>query len=75
MRLGYTQTTDFVLVDERNRTVDPTCPVTGIVLSATGRAVSRTLAYLVSANSQHVSFRFQKSGAGQPIVFDLSGLG
>jgi hypothetical protein len=74
LRLGYTQTTDFVLVDNRGKTANPTCQVTGIVLSGSGRAVSRTLAYLISADSEHVSFRFQKSGAGQPIVFDLSAL-
>jgi len=74
LRLGYTQTTDFILTDDRGRRVDPECLVTGMVLSGSGRAVNRTLAYLIPAGSQHMSFRFQKSGAGQPIVFDLSGL-
>lgn len=73
LRLGYTQTTDFVLLDDQNRRLDPECQVNGIVLGE-DRPVTRTLAYLVPAGSQHVSFRSQKSGGGQPIVFDLSGL-
>ena len=73
LRLGYTQTTDFVLVNDQNRRLDPSCLVNGIVLGG-DRPVTRTLAYLVPATSQHLSFRFQKSGGGQPIVFDLAGL-
>ena len=74
LRLGYTQTTDFVLVSDQNRRLDPSCLVNGIVLGSGDSPVTRTLAYLVPATSQSLSFRFQKSGGGQPIVFDLAGL-
>jgi len=73
MRFGYTQTTDFVVVDDQNRRIEPSCGLWGIVLGE-DRPVTRTISYLVPADSQHVMFRFQKSGGGDPIVFDLSGL-
>jgi hypothetical protein len=81
-RLANPQITDFILMDGQNRRLDPRCQGNGnpniylnsFLNSNTGNASTLTLAYLVPSGSEHLSFRFQKSGGGRPIVFDLSGV-
>jgi hypothetical protein len=72
MRVGSVRTSDFVVVDEQNRRVDTACQTAGFIIGQ--NAILRTLGYLVPAASQHLSLRFQKAGAGDPIVFDLTDL-
>jgi hypothetical protein len=81
-RLANPHTTDFILMDDQNIRLDPRCQGNGtadIYLNSflnrnSGNASTLTLAYLVPSGSEHLSFRFQKSGVGRPIVFDLSGV-
>jgi hypothetical protein len=73
--LGRVTSTDFVLIDDRNRRVDTACPYAVFLISQVGRSANtRTLAYLVNVDTHRLMFRFQKAGGGQPITFDISGL-
>jgi hypothetical protein len=63
------QTTDFLLVDETNKRIDP---CTGTIF--VGPIVQPTLHYIVPRGSQRLTFRFEHVGAAGPITFELSNL-
>ena len=68
--LGSLKSTDFIVIDDGNRRIDSACAYSSLLVGENARTT--TLAYLIS--SELVTFRFQKSGGGDPIVFNLSGV-
>jgi len=68
--LGSVKSTDFIVIDDGNRKLDSACAYSVLLVGENARTT--TLAYLIS--SEFVTFRFQKSGGGDPIVFNLSGV-
>jgi hypothetical protein len=73
--LSAVKSSDFLLVDDRNRRIDTACQYAVLLLNIMARtATTRTLAYLVRSDATTLTFRFQKAGGGEAITFDLSGL-
>lgn len=75
--LPNTRTEDFLLIDDSGRRIDTTCGDGRFYpQSFTGeKQKTITLVYTVRRESQHLTFRFQRVGFGDAIVFDISGLG
>jgi hypothetical protein len=71
--LSSVKPSEFVLVDDLNRRVDPVCQNFPILVQE--MANTKTLIYLVPMDSRRLTFRFQKVGAGEALTFDLSDLG
>jgi hypothetical protein len=70
--------TDFLVVDAMNNRFERTCGDGRYFNVSYGDADPRpktiTLVYVIPSDSEGVIFRFQHTGKGQPVTFDLSGL-